>query len=222
MKTCILFLFISLKVFANDSTSNKTIVNVSTGFSLNILHQTNINDFKKIGYQYCVGFSTEKKISKNVISFGLSITQLEINNYSNQFFDISYQKGLNLNTNISQTLVEIPVIYKRNRNRLNYGIGVFFSYLLKSNLNQKVAANNDLGGYYDSYHAVYDIRNYKDASPFVKTNIAPCLNFGMKLNHRLSLQFFSSYQLLSNPVNNYKFNAFNSISNSIFFTYQIN
>lgn len=222
MRYLIYLLFVPVTLIAKKPNLKEFSLDVNTGYSYNLIFQNGIEYSGYYGNQYHLGLSSEKKINKFNLLIGFNISQLEIGNFENSFWDINNNKSINLNTSISQTSIELPVLIKKTKSFYNYGIGIIFSYLLKSSLNQTVSQNNDLGNMYDSFHSVYDIHNYKDTSPFVKTNFSPCVNFGLKLRKKLSLQFICSYQILSNPVNNYKFSSFNSFNNSLFLTININ
>lgn len=222
MRYLIFVLLIPITLIAKKPTLREYSLNLNTGYSYNIIFQNGFKYSGNYGNQYYLGLSSEKKINKYNLFVGFNVSQLEISNFENSFLDIKNNKYINLNTSISQTSIELPVLIKKSNSIYNYGIGIIFSYLLKSSLNQKVSEINDLGSMYDSFHAVYDIHNYKETSPFVKTNFSPCVNFGVRLKKKLSLQFVCSYQILSNPVNNYKFNSFNSFNNSLFLTFNIN
>ena len=215
--------FFSICNFSVSGQDNSINLGVNTGYSLETLHQKNTDNWNNFGNTFSLGIQTEKFTAKDNKSFivGLVYQHRKLNNYSNSFFDINYQEKLILSTSISQNLISVPFIFKYETNKIFYGLGINFTYLLTSELNQFVKSSNAPDWIIESFHATYDLSKYNELSPFSRVNLAPSIYIGKNLNKKIRITACLSYEFISNPRNYFKFSQYNLFSSSINLTYNI-
>ena len=202
-------------VYAQDS--NKLNLYVGLGGAWNTVNQNNYG-LQNGGNATSLGFYSERQLNQR-ISFlcGVSLNYKWLNDYRNTKFDYAMQMNTNLSTSISQLLVEFPMIFTFNFQRISVGCGVNFSYLLASEINQKMLGPFDKAG---NILNRYSINNLTDNSLLTKINIAPILCIGFILTERVKIFLSSNYELISNPVWQNGFNSFNLINTNLTLKYK--
>ncbi len=227
-----------LQSFVCLGQSSKPDIMIGIGSSINILNQQNRNDWSSLSYSTNVGIFTKRALSdKYSVLFGLIYRYSWTDNYLNTVnFTSNWtggpeQSDVNLKTSFRFQSFEIPIVLKRYymNNKFSVGVGVNFSYLTFAKFSQDAIGNYSMPNYpladaaFDAeVKFVYGVKEYVTVSPFSKTNIAPILNLGYSFSKRFSLEYFMMYDLISNPILNYKFNNYNTLTNNLILTFKLN
>ncbi len=216
------FLILLLQASICFAQSSKPDIMLGIGSSYNIINQSGIG-FQTGAYGLNIGFFTLKPLHKKLsVLFGFDYNYKWMDNYNNQVYYVSNSTNVNLNTGIHQQFVETPFIFKYNHHNFSFGAGAIFSYLFASKLNQQVT-----GDYNSTYtsrvlYFEYTIENNHYTSMFSRINVAPSLNIGYRYNKKITIEYFCSYDLISNPQLQYQFNTYNLLSNNLLLTFKIN
>ncbi len=166
-----------------------------------------------------VGFRAGFGISKDIKHNFLYATNIwyQKTNYSNivsNFYDSYYSENVQLVTNsqFDQIYWNFEV-YKKFK-KINLGVNVGFSYLLKSKTSQDVSGGTGITEQNIYYtYTIYDFQKdsyYNAINPFIGLSVSyfPLKHFGIK--------YENNFDVLSNPFQKYQyFNAFNCFNNSI-------
>jgi len=224
-----------LSLFAQQDL-NQPIHKLNIGYSYGLMYQQSNNDANSTMMGCNIGYiSTQNINNKYSLSIGINYTFENAANYLNSVNYISNWVGgpeitkVNLKSCIKLEYIDVPIIIKKRfKNNLNFGLGVNLSYLINANFNQEALgqysvakyplADNDFTA---SVKYVYSVKNYSSTSAFRKTNFAPFFNIGYAITRRIDLEYFLSYDILSNPVLEYKFNEFNLLKNSLLLTFKL-
>jgi len=210
---------------------------IGLGSSVNILVQQNRNDWRSNSFGYNLGFYSSRSLTdKYSFLIGMSYYYVYSNNYVNSVRYTSNWVGgpeesdVNLATTFKQNYFQIPLIIKRYiSNKISIGVGLNFSILLSSRFSQEAVGNYSISKYPladSSFNAmikfVFGVKDYVSNAPFTKTNIAPVVHVEYSLTKRLNLEYILSYDIVSNPRLQYKFNEYNTLNNNLVFTFKFN
>ena len=208
-------IIIVLSFFKNGIAKNDSLhfsffggVNLNTYYSKGFKISSNPLGFR-------AGFGISKDLKNNFI-YATNIWYQKTN-YSNRvsnFYDSHFSENVGLVTSTKFEQVYWNVEVYKKISKINLGVNLGFSYLLKSNTTQDISGGTGVTAenIYNTY-AIYDFQKdsyYNAINPFIGLSISyfPLKHFGIK--------YENNFDLLSSPFQKYQyFNAFNCFNNSI-------
>jgi hypothetical protein len=226
MKPCVhhIVLFITMFVIFTAKSQTPAQYYCSVGGAYSVIRDQVSKKWDNSGFQYSIGFVSEKQQNTRHVSFCLGVfyTNSIIRNFENYHFDYSTQANVHLSTDIVRHDIQLQQLVTMKLGKMKYGGGFLFSYLLSSNINQKVIGEytplwRDL-----AYETEYTIDNNRSRSPLTRVNVAPCLNIEYPCSYKFLINLRGSYSIFPNPKIDYKFNSFNSLDLSLSLAYRLN
>lgn len=214
--------------------SNSLSVHIGVPFSTALILGHN-EDVQAGVYGTGLGVYVSRMYARKMFIFcGIGADYQKINNYRNHVTYTSNwvngieQTRVKLNTNIDQFFVKVPIILGHQFSQSFYaGAGVEFASLISSTINQHAMGNYVEENYPDDGEILtatikyeYKIDSERNNAPFPRFNVAPCIAVGYE-NKSFRIQYMLSYDLLSSPVVERRFNQYNLLRNQIALTFKL-
>lgn len=212
-------------------------LNISIGPSVTIGLISAHNEGIQAGaYGAGVGIYSYRKYVNNTFIFaGIQCDYQKIKNYTNHvvytsnWINGTEQTKVKLHTDIDQVFIKLPLVFGWQLSPSFYGgLGFEVVSLISSRTNQEAKGEYVAENYPDDGEILtatikyeYKIANEKNNAAFPRFNIAPCLSAGYDLSELLGIRYLLTYDLLSSPVVESRFNKYNLIRNQIVLTIKL-
>ncbi len=212
-------LIISFFLFINRSVSQDTCdksISLFVGYSKNLIIPTHISNSQLKSNDFNFGFLLKRNFSENnYFNLGFSYCQTDIIDYSNKVMYIEKNMPVNLTTSIKQKQLSFDYLFEHKINKtFTYFFGIRISYLLNATIEQHLSEDISDSTLSNRFHNRYDIVKSDFSAPFSRVNFGPSIGINLRISKNIFLRNCVSYDLISNPRNNFPIESYNLLRNN--------
>lgn len=212
-------MILSFFIFINRGVSQDTCdksISLLVGYSKNLIIPTHIGNSQLKSNGFNFGFLLKRNFSVNkFFNLGFSYCQTDIFDYSNKVMDIEKNLPVNLTTSIKQKQLCVDYMFEQKINKtFTYFLGIRTSYLLNASIEQHLLEDIGDSILANRFYNRYDLVKSDFSAPFSRVNFGPSIGINLRISKNINLRNSVSYDLISNPRNNFPIEPFNLLRNN--------